>query len=351
MKQRCSDRRLLQKAGCWVLPLILGISSGAFSSHAADLNQQLDIPLNNGTLSTTREQADDLLRLGKVQAADGFVVQAIQSWQTALKQYQQIGEVPSQALAYRYLGAAYLQLGQVELAEDAFRRQLAIARDRQDLDEQILALNSLGRVLTQRGSLTSPINLFTEALTLANQIGSPYGQALSHNSLGLLAAGLKDYDRALDHYQQAIEASRRASDPVLEANTLNNQGDGYRARQQFRDAATSYSLALRLAGQHRDRPGQYRAIDGLVASLIPTDGAKTALNLLNQRFQLAQSLEDLPQMLVSQKLLAQLYQNQGDYPRAKQAYQAAIAIARSLQDSQQESLLINRLVSLTQKQR
>lgn len=351
MKQRCSDRRGFQRAGFWLLPLVLWGSSVSLSSQAADLNQQLGIPLNNGTLSNAREQADDLMRLGKVQAADGFVAQAIQSWQAALKQYQQIGEVPSQALAYRYLGAAYLQLGQVELAEDAFRRQLSTARDRQDLDEQILALNSLGRVLAQRGSITSPINLFTEALTLAHQSGSPYGQALSHNSLGLLAAGLKDYDRSLDHYQQAVEASRRASDPVLEANTLNNQGDSYRASQQFRDASTAYSMALRLAGQHRDRPGQFRAIDGLVASLIPTGGAKTALNLLNQRFQLAQSLEDWQQMLVSQKLLAQLYQDQGDYSRAKQAYQEAIAIARNLQDSQQESMLMNRLVNLTKKQR
>ncbi|HEY9656148.1 MAG TPA: tetratricopeptide repeat protein, partial [Crinalium sp.] len=167
---------------------------------AAELNQQLNVQLNNGTQGASRNEADRLLQLGKDQELDGSLADAVQSWQQALKLYQTLVDRPGEALAYGYLGLAYSRMGRPNEAEDALRRQLAIARDEQDFQGQVYALNSLGRVLAKRGGIQSAASLFNEALAIATNIKSADGAALSHDSLGLLAVSLGNPSRAMEEY-------------------------------------------------------------------------------------------------------------------------------------------------------
>ncbi len=350
----------------WVInvlsqPLILGavmLSSGMGaiallspgSANAAELNQQLQVDLNNGTLSTTRNEADRLLQLGKDQEADGSLEAAVQSWQQALKLYQSLVDRPGEATAYGYLGSAYGQLGQTVAAEDVLRRQLAIARDEQDFQGQIYALNSLGRVVAKRGGgVPSAETMFNEALTIATSINSADGAALSRDSMGLLAFGVGNQSRAIEQYNIALRDARLAGSPMKEASTLNNMGALYQARGNYRDSMNYYGLAVKLTDISRDRPNQFRAIDGMVAALNVTGNYNQSLELLNERLQVAQKLENDRQELISLQALGQLYEQLGHYPQAQQTYQQAIEVASNLQDRKQEGILRERLVSLTRK--
>ena len=62
---------------CWGMPLSL-------TAFAADLNRQLAIPLNNGTLHPQRREADRLMQLGGQQRQNGTLTKAIDAWQSAL---------------------------------------------------------------------------------------------------------------------------------------------------------------------------------------------------------------------------------------------------------------------------
>jgi hypothetical protein len=70
--------------------------------------------------------------------------------------------------------------------------------------------------------------------------------------------------------------------------------------------------------------------------------------MLNQRLGIARTQADLRQELASLRALAEVYQQAGDDPQAVAAYERAIAIARMLQDFEQEAILTQGLIRLTE---
>ncbi|MEW5856338.1 MAG: tetratricopeptide repeat protein [Cyanobacteriota bacterium] len=319
------------------------LPSGA---KAVSIDQQLSIPLNNGTQGAAREDADRLLRLGAQEEQRGNLAKAIPYWIQALDIYQQLGDRQAIGKTYDYLGLTYARLGRYFEAEDALRRRLAVARDAPDFQGQIYGLNNVGTILLQRGAVQAASASFSEALRIAQSINSQAGEGLSLSNLGLAAANSGDYLQAIKRYEEALIFRRRGKDPLGEANTVNNLGDAYLALNQYRDAQISYRGALRLGRQTRDRSTQYRAIDGLLVIYSRLRQYPEAFELLDRRLTLAQESQNLRQELESLRLFAQLYQVSGNPVTARTFYQRAIALARTLGDEQEEALLLNNLAQI-----
>src|ERR687885_1554449 len=137
---------------------VLLVSTVAFGQvfpgniQRSNLEQQLDIPLNNGIQGEDRDQADFLLRLGGQALNNGNFEKAIANWWQALDLYQRVGDLEAVGVTYTYLGVTYAKLGRFQQAEDALRRRLGIARTRQDFLGQIYGLNNVGTVLLQSGN-------------------------------------------------------------------------------------------------------------------------------------------------------------------------------------------------------
>jgi hypothetical protein len=78
---------------------VLLLSTAAFGQvfpgniQRSNLEQQLDIPLNNGIQGEDRDQADFLLRLGGQALGHGNYEKAIANWWQALDLYQRVGDL------------------------------------------------------------------------------------------------------------------------------------------------------------------------------------------------------------------------------------------------------------------
>jgi len=324
---------------------------GAAHAQSTPLQQKLRNPTNVAPPGSERDQADQWLQEGRRLEESGLLREAIATWQKALDRYQALGDVPAQGIVYTYLGEAYWATGQLTKAEDAFRRRLAIARDRGDQHGQIYALNSLGRVLLQRGGVQAAKTLFDEALNFALSTQNRQGEAQSRDSLGLLAFFQRDYQKAADHYQQSLRASRRAGDTVMEATTLNLLGQLYQTQVDGIEASKYYGLAVRLSRLNRDRANQLIAIDGLVRIFNQRQSYRQSLELLTERLDIAQFRENAPLELDTLQKLAETYQLAGETSAARQAYEAAIALAQALQDTQREARLRLQLSNMEQRRR
>ena len=110
---------------------------------AVDITQQIHRPLNSSVGKSSRNVADRLLRKGRQQLSQGFPEKTLKLSLAALEIYHSLGDLKAQGSAYDLLANTYLQLRDNKNAEDAIRRQLAIARDNQDFQNQIFALNNL----------------------------------------------------------------------------------------------------------------------------------------------------------------------------------------------------------------
>ncbi|MHC5821153.1 MAG: tetratricopeptide repeat protein, partial [Nostoc sp.] len=68
-----------------------------------------------------------------------------------------------------------------------------------------------------------------------------------------------------------------------------------------------------------------------------------------QRLTLAEELQSLPEELKSFQSYAQLYQQQGNYLTARNFYERAIILARTLKDSKQETQLLDQLSKMLRR--
>jgi tetratricopeptide (TPR) repeat protein len=327
---------------CWGMPL-------ALSAEASDLNRQLAIPINNGTLSAQRREADRLMRLGGQQRRDGALEKAIDSWQGALEIYRNLRDTEAQGIVYEFLGGTYADLGNYQEAEDVMRRRLAIARDLNDFQGQIFGANNLGTILLQRNRPGEAEPLFAEALEIAENIKHAGGTGLSYSNLGLAAYGLGDYAKAVRHYNKATIHRREARDVIGEANTHNNMGDAYRALGQYRNAAGAYQMGLLLSQQSLDRRSEIRAVEGLAFTYEGMGLGSVTGDYLKKRLDLARADNNGPEVLIALQTLASYYRRNGDVVNTENYYQQAI-VAQMLGDQKTQRTLERQLEDLRLRQ-
>lgn len=322
---------------------LLTILSLPTNALARNLDEQFNIHGDNVIPKEIRDEADSLLRLGSQQERLGNLNKAIEYWKQALEIYHRLGDTKSEGLAYDFIGIAYTTLGRYDLAEDALRRRLAIARDNKDILGEIYGLNNVGTILIQREAFDEARKTFEEAYELARSVNSLEGQGLSLSNLGLVAAAKKDYNQAIKKYEAALTWRRRVKNPIGEANTLNNLGDAYRAVGNYDEAIANYGIALILARKNVDFRNHFRAIDGLVAAHTSVGRYFRAAALLDERLKLAKKIENPRQELISLRSIAQFYRLLEDYPVAEEFYRRAIALARNLGDFKEETRLLDEL--------
>lgn len=325
------------------------VAFGQFISpdlRGASLEEQLDIPLNNGIRGPNREQADFLLRVGAQAQQRGFYEKAIANWLQALDLYQQIGDLEGEGLTQEYLGVAYGKLGRYIKAEDAFRRRVGIARTRRDFQGQIYGLNNLGTVLLESGNPDAAQKTFEEALTIARSVGNQRGEGLSLSNLGLAAAAKGNYYEAIKRYETALGFRSLVGNPLGEANTRNNLGDVNRVVKRYRDALIAYQGGLRASRESGDISNQFRALRGLVQSYKDLGQYPVALKILEQHKTLAQQQSNLREQLLSLRFAAELNKATGNLADARAFYQEAIALAGALGDTQEQAFLRNDLAQI-----
>jgi tetratricopeptide (TPR) repeat protein len=328
---------------CWGMPLSL-------SANGSELSRQLAIPLNNGTLSPQRREADRLMGLGDQQFQAGAPQQAIRSWLSALDLYHRLRDLEAQGRVYAALGATYADLGQFAEAEDAMRRRLGVARTLNDFQSQIQGFNNLGVLLLQRNRPDQAEASFAEGLKVAQDLGSRSGIGLSYSNLGRAAYGVRDYALAGRYFNQAITAQAQAIDLAGQSQTYNFMGDNYMALKDLRQAAGSYQSALMLARQVQDPVIEGRALDGLatVYTGMGADGA--AVEYLQKRLTLARQSNNPGQILVALQSLGVYYRQKQDFINTENYYQQALAVSQAMGDQSAQGQIQGQLDDLRLRQ-
>ncbi|HEY9761339.1 MAG TPA: tetratricopeptide repeat protein [Trichocoleus sp.] len=315
-------------------------------AFGATLEEQLDIRPYNATQGQARDVADQWLRVGQQQADAAQGEQAIAAWQKALEIYHALGDTVAAGLAYDRIGLAYIEMGQYDRAESVLRRRLAIARDNDNLLGVVHGLNNVGTLLLRTGQLREAKAAFEEGYRVASAIPSASGMGLSLSNLGLVAALENDLQTAASYYEAATNYRFRSGDHPGEANSSNSLGDVYRALNRTGEALGAYGVALDIGEELNDRALQLRAIDGLLAIYLEQGSWRNVQEYLNKRTALTLTGPADVQTLRTLVWLGEYYERTGNVATARETYQRALTLSRSLGAKPQEVSLTNRLIEL-----
>lgn len=235
-------------------------------------------------------------------------------------------------------GYQYYRESKWRLAQGKFAEALKLNRLIDHRPGIASNLNNLGAIAQAQGKLSEAEKYYRDALIIQQETGDGTGICEALNNLGTVLAGQGRWAEADNLYRQALEYARSLRPPApLLALTLTHQGDVARHRKDYQQALEFYqqALAIDTAGKNREgravrwgRLGrtyldlseyasarQYllKALEEF-RSLQRTDGIADALNGL---VALALAQGDRPEAQLYGQRLVKIYQARGQAREAE----------------------------------
>ncbi|HZP52882.1 ATP-binding protein [Actinocrinis sp.] len=200
-----------------------------------------------------RVQAQQML--GDAYAQLGRTTDALRSLRKALTLAEQAGDITSQAQIHHSLGGTWERHGDDDRALEHAHRALLIFQTLDDPYQQARALNGVGWLQIRLGKYGEARANCEAALALLRSL--PFneqriGEANTLDSLGCVAHHLREYDQALDYYDQALTICRAQGHSYLEADILRHIAETRFAQRRLDQARGSWECARELyLAQHR----------------------------------------------------------------------------------------------------
>ena len=266
-----------------------------------------------------RRAGIDLMRAGDVDAA-------LQQLAEARAIFQRVGDRAGEAGVLDSMALAYRRGGQYVRARELFEEVLTIGRALRDLELEQGALTCLGLVYDNLGEYARALDYHQQALVLARRLredaraAGAGGRLVIHLTGELSAlnnvAGMyqqrAEYARALQYFQQALDLAR-ALDPRAPSGLLLDDLGGLTV-----ETVVEASLVT-----------QGKALDNMALVYSSLGEYTRALELHQQALAIFRELSWPVELLVALTNTGTAYGNVGEHDRALELHQEALAIARA----------------------
>ncbi|MFX1537161.1 MAG: tetratricopeptide repeat protein, partial [Promethearchaeota archaeon] len=220
--------------------------------------------------------------------------EAFRMYQQALNIAEQMNDLRGKATTLNNMGHLFYSENDIEMALEHYQQALNIAEQMNDLRGKAITLNNMGQLfLDQEHSLrrwniikTTPLqedwvhsrvsrlpktqrykklpkelfnkafDHYQQAISIFEHLGDLWGKTPVLNNIGLLFHRQEDLEEALDYYQRALTISRRLGNLRGEAITLNNIGLLLHEQNRLEEALRVNQQALILTEQLGDSIGR-----------------------------------------------------------------------------------------------
>jgi tetratricopeptide (TPR) repeat protein len=207
----------------------------------------------------------------------------------------------------------YAKAGQLQNAVEIFEGLLERSRIEQDLPTEATCLGNLGYFHRQMGHLDTARTYIQKARELHRLQGDAQGEAEDVRQLAAIEGRSEDQDASIDERKE--------------------QFDFWDALLVSPNAAETLATMLRDARAQSDPFLEFNALDGLGVVARNKGALEDAVRLHEQALTLAEGMEEFRSIVpkvVGNNNLGIVYRVLGDFDRARECYQSAIASARVL---------------------
>ncbi len=229
-------------------------------------------------------------------------------------------------------GVAYRELGEIEQAEESYRRAAGLRREVGDQRGYATTLRNLSHIAVFRGNYEAAERDLVEARAILEQLGDVGGIADIHNDLGMLEEARGRYAESLEQFREALQARRRLGNQRAIAESLNNIGFANHELGNYDDAEVYWKQALEIYQQTGNLKGEVVVRQSL-GRLETTRGEWTdATRSYLQALEASRELDWTAATAASEGALGQLAHRQGRHAAALAYYDDALERFESLEE-------------------
>ena len=278
-----------------------------------------------------------------LQLATGQSDRALATWQQVTTLYTQLNDETG-VFRSRINQAKTLQI------KGFYRRALDVLSElnqalvlQPDSLTKAVALRSLGDALQLTGALEKSRQVLQQSLEMAQRLQAPEAISAAYFSLGNTARAQKDFPMAIDYYQKAIANS---ANPLAKVQAQSNYLSLLNEANQVNNTLEAVQLAdqIQLSNLPLNRDSLFAKINyaqtiiqligkaktnQLIASSTPRL-TQTVIALLSQTIQQAKDLQDQAAEAYALGTLGHLYEQMGQWSQAQQLTEQALQQIQTL---------------------
>lgn len=221
---------------------------GLAAYQAGELQQAIQLwqqALNAS--ETTPQQAQTLGNLAIAYYETGQYLTALQTNQTALDMFAELGNQAAVGQVQANLGNVYEALGDYERAIAAYQESLNIARAAGNRVAEGVSIGNLGYIYSVQGDQTAALTAYEQSLTIAREVGDREGESHRLLNMGIAHHALGQLDQAIQLYQQGLDVAYAIDHLPLEARILGNLGTAAADQGEYKTAIAYYEQSLDIA--------------------------------------------------------------------------------------------------------
>lgn len=261
----------------------------------------------------------------------------------ALDYYEALNEREAQANALNMLGNVHSALGDHHAAYELYLRSLTIRQALGLAKAEAASWNNIGNACYHLRDYQHALEAHQRSLALKETLGDQVGCATSLNNIGNVYQAGENLESALHYYHQSLSLAQTVGDKYRQAGALGNLGSVYSALNDPRAALTYHLQSLAIEREIGNRHGEAESLMELgklflaypdLAPLTTTSSPDRdpALSHLQQAQTIAGELQASEILMHIAELMAQLYEQRGDFAQALTAFRQFHALERAIFD-------------------
>ena len=193
-------------------------------------------------------------QLGMTAQHRGQLDEADDWYRKALTIFGDLSDRPRLAAVYHQLGITAQHRGQLDEADDWYRKALTIFEDLSDPPHMAAVYHQLGRTAQHRGQLDEADDWYRKSLAIKEELGNRPGMAITYHQLGMTAQDRGQLDEADDWYRKSLAIEEELGNRRGMAITYHQLGNTAQNRGQLDEADDWYRKSLTILQELSDQP-------------------------------------------------------------------------------------------------
>jgi CHAT domain-containing protein/Tfp pilus assembly protein PilF len=334
------------KHGC-IFGLVLVFSITSTYSEIATASQKL---VQIQTIEKQKVEASQFVDLGNQQFGVSQYLEALHSYQSALKIYRFINDLKSkeaEGAILNNIGNVYKDLGQYQKAIEYYQQSVSIFKKG---ELQAGVFNNLGTVYDSLGQYQKAIEYYEksfeyyqESLSMFNSISNKNGVGSSLNNLGVSYNNLGQHQKAIQFHQLSLDIFQKIENKEGEGNSLLGLGNAHGSLGLYQKSIDYHQLSLSVFHEIDKKNGEGSSTLGLGNTYSRLGQYQKSINYYRQSLSIFTRIDNYQGIGSSLGSLGNVHLSMKEYQKAIDYFERSLSVAKLIGDYKGEGSTLNNL--------
>lgn len=287
----------------------------------------------NSSMDITRKLNDTLALikcfnvLGNIYRGKASFEKAVEYYSAGLALTQAIKDLDGIGVSYNGLGNVYVNKGDYAVALKNYLLSLSFFEKANSHEKVPVSMMNIGNLYLFQREYLKAIDYYEQSL--ANDIG-PANKAGVYGNMGEVYVQLKQFDKANETLQKALQLSQLSDQKIVVANTLCSMGENYMSVEKWDKALEYFFKALKIGESLGDQKFISEVIHHISRAYKEKKNFNMSLFYAEKGLMMARQIGAKENIRNSYENLSEISQKTGNFEKSLEYYKLSVAIKDSM---------------------